>query len=329
MRPAAVITGTGLAVPGLRDAADLLGGLLGDGAGGGADGGPSGGGFQVAELERRGWKYRDRASRLASCAAEPALREAGLLGEDGYRGPGDRSAVVVSSNFGVLENVCGAMDVLAEHGSAALSPMGLPHTGANMTAGWLAIDHGLSGPNLTVCNGATGGIDALYWARNLVAADRADIVLVVGVEPDGRSVARLHGDDGTTPGAAGRRLDGAAAVVVESTASAAARGAAPRAVPSGFGRAKDLPAAVRATVRGPVGTVLAAADADRPAVLEGVPVLDLTARLGGCSGALGVLQCLAAVALFDRGETRTLLATCGGAERDDAAAALALTPAEV
>jgi 3-oxoacyl-[acyl-carrier-protein] synthase II len=310
-----VITGTGLAVPGLREGSDLLGGAP-----------PSGGGrFDPArELERRGWKYRDRASRLASCAAEPALRRARLLGDGGYRGPGDRTAVVVSSNFGVLENVCHAMDVIVERGAAALSPMSLPHTGANMTAGWLAIDHGLSGPNLTVCNGATGGIDALYWARNLIAADRADIVLVVGVEPDERAVARLVGD-----GDGAGRLDGAAAVVVESAASAAARGVPPRAAPAGFGRARDLPAAVRAVARGPVGMLFAAEGAGRPAVLEGVPVLDIPARLGRCSGALGVLQCLAAVALFDRGEARTLLATCGGAERDDAAAALALNPAEV
>ena len=316
MRPRAVITGTGLAVPGLRDGADLLPGAPAPAGGEGFDPG--------RELERRGWKYRDRASRLASCAAEPALRRARLLGGDGgYRGPGGRTAVVVSSNFGVLENVCRAMDVLVERGSSALSPMSLPHTGANMTAGWLAIDHGLSGPNLTVCNGATGGIDALYWARNLIAADRADIVLVVGVEPAERAVERLLGEDGPAP------LDGAAAVVVESADSAAARHVTPLAAPSAFGRAPDLAAAVRTAARGPVGMVFAAEGATGPAALEGVPVLDLPARLGRCSGALGVLQCLAAVALFDRGEARTLLATCGGAVRDDAAAALALTPAEV
>ncbi|MFC5747147.1 hypothetical protein ACFPZN_16075, partial [Actinomadura rugatobispora] len=103
----------------------------------------------------------------------------------------------------------------------------------------------------------------------------------------------------------------------------------PRAAPDAFGRAPDLPAGVRAGARGPVGMLLAAEGARGTAVLEGVPVLDIPARLGRCSGALGVLQCLAAVALFDRGEAGTLLATCGGAERDDAAAALALTPAEV
>jgi 3-oxoacyl-[acyl-carrier-protein] synthase II len=303
-----VLTATGLAVPGLRDAADLLGPAP-----------DAAGGFDPArELERRGWKYRDRPSRLASCAAGPALREAGLLRDGAYTGPADRTAVVVSSNLVCLDTTCRTVDVIDERGAAALSPMGLPHTGANMVAGWLAIDHGLRGSNLTVCNGATSGLDALHWGRNLIRAERADVVLVVGVEPDNEVVARLFGT-------AVRRLDGAAAVVLESARHAAARGARVLATLGGYARAADLPEAVRRSDPGAVTTLLTAeGGAVRPAELEGVPALDLTERLGRCSGALGVLQCLAAVAAFEQGEKGPVLATCGGAEDDEAAAALAL-----
>jgi 3-oxoacyl-[acyl-carrier-protein] synthase II len=323
--PRAVITGTGLAVPGLREAADLLAAPPPGGHGG------HGGFDPTRDLDRRGWKYRDRPSRLASCAAESALGDARLVKDGEGSWTGHRVAVVVSSNFGILGNVCAAMDVITEHGSVALSPMGLPHTGANMVAGWLAIDHGLKGPNLTVCNGATSGLDAVYWARNLIAAGRADIVLVVGVEQDDPAVARLLGPDV-------RRLDGAAALVMESPQSAAARGVPPRAVPARFGRATNLAEAARAVagrnvarllaVEGLAGQGRAGEGIAWPAGLRDVPVLDIEVRLGRCSGALGVLQCAAAVAAFDHGEQRDWLATCGGAAADDAAAVLALTRAE-
>ncbi|MEH6377850.1 beta-ketoacyl synthase, partial [Streptomyces sp. KLMMK] len=61
----------------------------------------------------------------------------------------------------------------------------------------------------------------------------------------------------------------------------------------------------------------------------GAPAVDLTGRLGRCSGALGVLQCAAAVAHFDRraedGATDGTVLAWAGSAGDDAAAALLLT----
>ncbi|MFJ4650550.1 beta-ketoacyl synthase N-terminal-like domain-containing protein [Nocardia sp. NPDC088792] len=273
----AVITGTGWAVTGLAGVTDLLRP--------GSEAGP------VFDLERdvtgRGLRHKDRASRLALGAAERALRAAGLLGADL-----GAAAVVVSSNFGNLDTVCDFVDTIAAETVTEISPIRVPHMSSNVTACWVALEHGLSGPNLTLCSGIPSGLDALAWARTLIVAGRADVALVIGVEPDTAPVARLHRETG-----ADRWLDGAVALVVEAGDHARARGATAHAEIRGYGRTLDPESAERAALlessaepnaesRTGIGLWLGAGPA------AGYPrTLDLSARLGRCSGALGVLQC--------------------------------------
>jgi 3-oxoacyl-[acyl-carrier-protein] synthase II len=305
-RRAVTVTGAGLAVTGLAAPADLLGPP------------PAGGGFDPATgLKGRDLRNLDRASRLGVRAAAPALADAGLLDEDGrYTGEATRTAVVVSSNLGTLDMACSFSDTIARDTVTGLSPLGLPQTSSNVVAGWVAIRHGLRGPNLTVCNGATGGLDALFWARNLIAADRASTVVVVGAEPSGEAVTALLGTPVT---------DAAAAVVLESAATAAARGARPRAGLAGYARAAGLPQAagkVRGLLPAPSGCGLWLGGPGDAGVPAGTPRLDLQERLGPLSGALGVLQCAAALAHLDGSGAGPVLLTAGGAGHEAAAAVL-------
>lgn len=315
----AVITGAGIAVPGLGTAGDLLRRPA------------PGGGFDPATgLRGREMRHKDRASRLALRAVAPALREAGMLSDDaedngGYTGPGNSTAVVISTNLGNLDSVCDFADTIAEHSVTGLSPLGLPHTSSNVIAGWVAIRYGMRGPNLTVCNGATSGADALYWARNMLAVRRAEAVVVIGVEPDTEPAARLL-EDGSGRGV----LDGAAALVMEPADRAAARGARPLATLARSERAADMPTAAALALKSaslPAGLWLASGRTADGEMDAGVPAVDLTAALGHCSGALGVLQCAAGAAYLAGGGKGPVLATSGGGERDDAAAALLLTGA--
>ncbi|MGK5629439.1 beta-ketoacyl synthase N-terminal-like domain-containing protein [Streptomyces sp. URMC 123] len=311
-----VVTGVGLAVPGLTLADELLGAVRD-------------GGFDPRTgLTGRDLRHKDRGSRLALRATEPALRDAGLYAEGAFGGPADHTAVVVSSNLGILDSVCSFADIIARDTVTALSPMGLPQTSCNVIAGSVAMRHGLRGPNITLCNGPTSGLDAVFWARTTLLAGRARAAVVVGVEPSGEAVGKLLG---------GPALDGAVALVLETRASAEARGARPRATVAAYARSAGPRAAIDAVLGTPEGRAagvgLWLADrwlADRPS--SDAPVLDLEARFGPCSGALGVLQCAAAVAHLDEhgggGVHRELepavLATAGRAG-DDASAALLLT----
>ena len=307
-----VVTGVGLAVPGLAHARDLLGT-------------GRGGGFNPAkDLLGRDLRHKDRGSRLAVRAAQPALADAGLLDDTGFLGSADRTAVVVSSNLGILDSVCQCADTIADKTVTGLSPLGLPQTSINVITGSVAIRYGLRGPNVTLANGATSGLDAVHWARNLIAVGRAEAAVVVGVEPAGEAVSKLLGED---------CVDAAVAVVLESAEVAAARRARPRAAVAAYSRMRDLRSAmtrVRETVAGPVGLWLTPERTDGPCpdvfADTGLPARLSLDWLGRASGALGVMQCAAGVAHLDTDGPGAVLATAGG-PADDAAAALFLTVA--
>ncbi|MCF3101324.1 hypothetical protein IPZ58_06995 [Streptomyces roseoverticillatus] len=303
--PEVVVSGVGLAVPGLTFPDELLGAVR------------EGGFDPHTGLTGREMRHKDRASRLALRAAEPALRDAGLHDGKAFTGDGDTTAVVVSSNFGILDSVCAFADVIARDTVKGLSPLGLPQTSSNVIAGSVAMRHGLRGPSVTLCNGPTSGLDAVYWAHGLIASGRAETAVVIGVEPSGDAVTKLLGEP---------VCDGAAALVLE----ARDRGARPRAVigTGAYARGADLSAAVASALggRSPGAVGLWLPGEDARGAPGGGPAFDLTARLGRCSGALGVLQCAAAVAYFDRhaDANAAVLASAGG-PADDAAAALLLT----
>ncbi|MFJ2778216.1 beta-ketoacyl synthase N-terminal-like domain-containing protein [Kitasatospora sp. NPDC087315] len=305
-----VVTGIGLALPGVATYGDLLGPLPGEG------------GFDpAAGLSGREMRHKDRASRLALRAAESALHDAGLTDAHAtFTGVVDSTAVVVSTNLGNADSVCEATDTIAREGVRGLSPLGLPQTSSNVIAGWVAIRYGLRGPNLTVCNGVTSGLDALAWARNLIVAGRAEAAVVLGVEPANDVATKLLGEQST---------DAAVAIVLEPATAAASRGARPRAVIAGYARARDLAAALTSagvTEEESVGLWLVdEAGAGAGQFLAATRRIDLEAQLGPLSGALGVLQCAAAAAHLESDATGNVLATAGG-PRHDAASALLLTP---
>ncbi|MET4922665.1 beta-ketoacyl synthase N-terminal-like domain-containing protein [Streptomyces sp. PSRA5] len=323
-----VVTGVGLAVPGLRSVRDLLTAL------------PPTDGFDPATaLKGREMRHKDRASRLALYAAEQALDDAGLLDEKGrFRvtagteadaaagtktGTGaddmaDLTAVVVSSNLGTLRMACDFTDTIARDTVTGLSPLGLPQTSSNVVAGWVAIRYGLRGPNLTVCNGATSGLDAVHWARNLIEAGRCRRAVVIGVEPAAEHADKLLGRP--VP-------DVACALVLEAAGEASVRRAGVYARLSAYTRGAELAPTVAVTeslAPAPVGLRLTG-DLARPPDTHAGRSLDLTARLGHCSGALGVLQAAVGAVHIRTHGTKAVLALAGGADADDAAAALLLT----
>lgn len=319
----AVVTGVGLALSGVRTVGDLLAGGPGDAAAV----------TPADRLGRKGLRYQDRATQLALCAAWEALLDAGLVAagspvpavgtRPALTAPAGSVAVVASSNLGNLDSVCEvATGIAADGGTRLVRPILAPRLSSNVVASETAIRFGLRGPNLMLCNGASSGLDAVHWAAALVAAGRARHVLVVGVEPDTDVVRRLHGREDV--------LDGAVALVVEPAEVAAERGAAVLGVLGRCVRVAGPAACVDALV--PAGPDAGGPTLELwyvpegsvpPALLPGVPRRDLAARWGAASGALGVLQCAAAVGHFGAAGRGPVLATAG-ADGDDATTGLLL-----
>ncbi|MGA6158000.1 beta-ketoacyl synthase N-terminal-like domain-containing protein [Stenotrophomonas sp. NPDC087984] len=315
-----VVTGVGLALPG----ADTPDALLRRTAC--PVTGPAAEPFDTAaRIGRRGHRYKDRATRLALCAALDALRNAQLIPSDGEEltVPGDTVGVVASSNLGNLDTACLTAAAIAERSAVDLSPMSLPNASSNVIASWVAIRHGLRGPNLMLCNGATSGLDAVHWGATLVAAGRVRRAVVIGVETHNAVVEDLLGRS------ADELLDGAAALVVEGARWAEARGARAAAALGPYERRAGLSGCVAAVLPGGAapgvwftperyaeGPAGAGAVTDGPAgavpVPESVPRYDVTSAVGRASGALGVLQCAAAIGWLARAEAGTDAETGAG-----------------
>lgn len=317
----AVVSGVGLALPGADTPGALLRGVR-------APGGAPEPFDTGARIGRRGHRYKDRATQLALCAALDALRDAALVAADSADGgeltvPGDTVGVVASSNLGNLDTACLTAAAIAEDSARSLSPMSLPNASSNVIASWIAIRHGLRGPNLMLCNGPTSGLDAVHWAATLVAAGRVRRALVVGVETHNAVVADLlarPADD---------LLDGAAALVVEGARWAEERGARAAAVLGPYERRAGLAGCVRALLpedgAGP-GVWFTPERYEEPdtamPVPPSVPRHDVTTAFGRASGALGVLQCAAAVGWLGAGAGQALITS--GDDTADAVAGLLL-----
>ncbi|GAA2191801.1 beta-ketoacyl synthase N-terminal-like domain-containing protein [Micromonospora lupini] len=151
-------------------------------------------------LGRKGLLAKEPATRLALCAVHRALGLAPKAPRPS--GPADpRTAVVVSSNLGNVATVGDIARRLREGGPREVGPLEAPNASSNVIAGAIAIWFRFGGPNLTVCSGATAGLDAIWLAGLLLRTGRADRVVVVGTEPDDPQAQALHAArDGATAG---------------------------------------------------------------------------------------------------------------------------------
>ncbi|HKP94811.1 MAG TPA: beta-ketoacyl synthase N-terminal-like domain-containing protein [Fibrobacteria bacterium] len=325
------ITGLGLEIPGLESA---------PAAWQGAGPAPAPAEFNPEpKLGKKGLLYKDRATKLALCAAKAALEDAGLPATPVGQADPERFGVVVSSNFGNLDTVCRVAEIIRGKGVAETSSMDLPNASSNVIATTLSIRFGLKSLNLMICNGATSGTDALYVAANAIRAGRATRMLVVGVETDNAVVAKLLADSGESPGGP-RILDGAGAVVLESREAARERGAKPRAFIGDYAHGDSfatgpVPELVQANA-GPASAWFTPNRALEPArgrvnealdgwsAGDGSRLRDVSAQLGECYGALGVLQCIAACSWLAAHPAGYALATSGGVWGDDTFSSLGI-----
>lgn len=214
------ISGLGIELPGLTDVEGFLHLLASSRVTGQAE--------PEARLGGKGLRYKDRATRLGLSAAKAALEYAGLPSDPKEQLDCDSFGVIVSSNLGNLDTVCRTAEAIRASSVDATSPMDLPNASSNIISASIAIAFKLQGPNMTICNGATSGTEALYIAANAIRARRAERMLVVGVETANDIILRLMNESaqvwaGRTPDLC--LGDCAGAVVLEAAHSAAARNA--------------------------------------------------------------------------------------------------------
>ncbi len=136
-------------------------------------------------ISAREAKRMDRVTQLAVVAAQEALRDAGLLGEDGKLAgdcPAERAGVFVGSGVGGIGTVVEQHDVLRERGPRRVSAFTIPMLLADSVPGTVAIQHGLKGPNMAHLSACASGANAIGEAAEAIRRGAADLMVAGGAE---------------------------------------------------------------------------------------------------------------------------------------------------
>lgn len=248
-----VVTGVGVVSP-LGPAPAFWQGLV-SGASGIAAVGDADARTPRLEARARGWNARehvkpallrrmDRCSQMVVTACRMALADAdlALAGADA-----EAAGVVLGTAFGNLTESEDFLRGLFAKGPALANPLTFPNLVLNAPTGYVAIDLGIRGPNLTVVRGEASGEAALALAYDTIVTGQADVLLAGGVDELSPALRQIHadlrllspgdgdggGEEWSSPFDRGRNGivmgEGAAILVLETETHARARGARLRA----------------------------------------------------------------------------------------------------
>jgi 3-oxoacyl-[acyl-carrier-protein] synthase II len=129
-------------------------------------------------IERRALRRMDRVSQFAVAASRLALEDAGLE----IDGDGERAGVVMSTGNGSSESFEEHHRNLLERGADRASPLMVPVTIVNMSAGHVSIELGLRGPSSCVVTACASGNHGIGDAAALIRRGAADVMVAGGTE---------------------------------------------------------------------------------------------------------------------------------------------------
>jgi 3-oxoacyl-[acyl-carrier-protein] synthase II len=202
-------------------------------------------------LTRQEINRMDPSAQYAMIATREAWSDAGSPEVDG-----ERLGVVVSSGIGGIWTLLDGWDTIRERGARRMLPMTVPMLMPNSPAAYVELELGAQAGAHATVSACASGAEAIGYALEMIRSGRADVVVAGGTEatihpmPIGAFAASrtlsLRNDD---PQGASRPYDidrdgfvlgeGAAIVVLESAAFAAARGARVYAKLAGVGLSSD------------------------------------------------------------------------------------------
>jgi 3-oxoacyl-[acyl-carrier-protein] synthase II len=211
--------------------------------------------LDIGDLPPKEARRLDRFIFMSALAAREAVADAALVGV-GPDTPSDRIGVAIGSGIGGLRTLTVAFRALFDSGPRRVSPFTIPMAIGNMASGYVAIRHGLRGPNLCATAACASGSHGIGESARVIERGDADVMLAGGAEAPITEIGvagfanmkalSLRNDD---PQAASRPFDeerdgfvigeGAGVVVLESLEHARARGARIRAEVLGYAATAD------------------------------------------------------------------------------------------
>jgi 3-oxoacyl-(acyl-carrier-protein) synthase len=188
-------------------------------------------------LGDKGLRTLDRLTKLLIVGARLALHDAGLKKDGSFAALSpERTGIVTSNAYGSLEAITELDRVAQLEDARYINPAKFPNTVANSASGYVSIWEELRALNVAISDGNCGALDAVCVADVHFTSHRADAILVGGGEAMSEPLFVAFLKLGALE--LGARLgEGAAYVVMEPPAQAAARGAKVLAHAIGFGTA--------------------------------------------------------------------------------------------
>jgi 3-oxoacyl-[acyl-carrier-protein] synthase II len=209
--------------------------------------------FDPGDVDFKERRRLDRVILLALAAAREAAQEAGLRG--GAVDP-ERAGVAIGSAIGGLATLLSNHEGFLQGGPRRVSPFAIPMALANMPGAYVAIKHGLRGPNFAHVSACASGAHAIGEAARTIERGDADLMLAGGAEATtvpfvvaGFANMQALSRRNDEPARASRPFDldrdgfvmgeGAGVLVLEEEGHARARGARVRALLLGYGASAD------------------------------------------------------------------------------------------
>jgi 3-oxoacyl-[acyl-carrier-protein] synthase II len=216
-------------------------------------------------------KKADRFIHLGLKAAQEAMADANFS-EDIDK---DRFGISAGSGIGGLPSIEKNSIILNERGPRRISPFFIPGALVNMLGGFVSIEHGTKGPNLSSVTACAAGTHAINEAVKTIMCNGAEQMLVVtaesaitGVGIGGFAAMKALSTRNDDPKTSSRPFDkdrdgfvmgeGAASLVLEEYESAIARGAKIYGEIIGFGESGDANHITTPSLEGPARAMKAA-----------------------------------------------------------------------
>ena len=216
-------------------------------------------------------KKADRFIHLGLKAAQEAMLDANLPEDTDY----ERFGVSAGSGIGGLPSIEKNSIILSTRGPRRISPFFIPGALVNMLGGFVSIEHGTKGPNLSSVTACAAGTHAISEACKTIMCNGAEKMLVVAAESaitgagiGGFAAMKALSTNNENPKTASRPFDanrdgfvmgeGAASLVLEEYESAVARGAKIYGEIIGFGESGDANHITTPSLDGPARAMKAA-----------------------------------------------------------------------
>lgn len=130
-------------------------------------------------MEKKKARLLSRFAQFALAATRMSLGDAALQieKEDLYR-----VGISMGTSMGGKDVDEEQQKAFFEKGCGSASPLSLPLISSNFAVATIASEYGIRGPNVTLSTGCTSGLNAIAYASDLVANNKADLVIAGGSE---------------------------------------------------------------------------------------------------------------------------------------------------